>query len=244
MAGDRVVKVPADDLCLYYIPLVHKDVEEWQRDRDQHGHVRNQERAAKDKQCALQVRQAIIDLAEAGGDAVTAQRLKLPGHEGWPSQDELPYLAAHMGAQVLLVIPRQDEPDLVVKYGQGSDKVSIIHTIVEDGAGHPSPHWNYLKPEIKSEPPKSTFRQVRKTHLKEVIGGLQTKVMGQGRIIGKLLQDSREKTNQIHALQERVVMLEKRSGLKPKPAKHPQNSFTIWAAEYRMTYVGRSHGAE
>ena len=55
------------------------------------------------------MRQAIIDLAEAEGDAVTAQRLKLPGHEGWPSQDELPYLAAHMGAQVLLVIPRQDE---------------------------------------------------------------------------------------------------------------------------------------
>ena len=33
---------------------------------------------------------------------MTAQRLKLPGHEGWPSQDELPYLAAHMGAQVRL----------------------------------------------------------------------------------------------------------------------------------------------
>ena len=145
MARDECCDVPADEYCMYHCMAAAYETEEFKRGRDNQGIVRERDRTISDDQSARCIKGEVIAAARAGGDNATADRLALPGVDGYPGMDELKYLAKVAGGQIDLVLTAADGEKSFVTYGSGSLCFALQHCQSVDGDGHSSDHWLLLQ---------------------------------------------------------------------------------------------------
>ena len=146
-----LVQVPADGMCLFHCAVACRSLREWSASHGPSSGLAIDDAARqRDVQRALEVRDAVMMAAVAAGNKKAADRLKLPGSDGYPGQDELPYLSVVMGGQIVL-----QSGDVQEVIGTGPLVAHLCFLLSVDGEGHASGHfavhqsWMHLSGALK-----------------------------------------------------------------------------------------------
>ena len=144
-----VVQVPADGFCLYHCAVAAADAAGWARTHAQtSGLAVGRAAQAEDRRRAEDFRAAVIARVRAAGRHEDADILGLPGAAGYPGEDELPFVAAELGGQVVL---QHDELQSV--HGHGSLKAHVRWVLLpggpgQVGSGHFMLHQSWVLPKV------------------------------------------------------------------------------------------------
>ena len=120
-SSSHTIDVPADGLCFYHCV----------------GHVLRGCSFEFDRSSAVALRAEICRVLVDMGFEQEAGRLMLEGSDGYP--DELAFVAASriLSGRVEVLTLGGD----LLSYGSGALRLRIVQTLVYDGAGHGSPHF-------------------------------------------------------------------------------------------------------
>ena len=88
----KIIQVPADGLCMHH--CVHAANElEWMKNRNKSGMSLDDRREKEDTARAQALKKQFVAYFITKGKLEAAKRLSVPGSEGCPTTDEIPYLA-------------------------------------------------------------------------------------------------------------------------------------------------------
>ena len=133
--------MPADDRCLYHCGVACRDLRGWWQSHDSvTGLAANKETQDRDIRAAEDVKIGVILAASQAGEEATVDRLRLAGSAGTPGQEEIVFLAKHLGGQVVMQMGRNQE-----LHGQGPRVAHLSWVLTKDGAGHQSGHFVVLQ---------------------------------------------------------------------------------------------------
>ena len=120
-SSSQTIDVPADGLCFYHCV----------------GHILRDRSFVFGRADAVALRTEICRILVDMGFGEEADRLLLEGSDGYPG--ELAFVAAaRILAGVMEVVTLDGK---LLSYGSGAVRLRIVQTLVYDGAGHGSPHF-------------------------------------------------------------------------------------------------------
>ena len=96
---EQIIPVPADGLCMYYCVHAARDIN-WMKNRHASGTSPDKYNEKEDAAQAQALRREFITFFVEKGNVEVPQRLAIPGSEGYPSTDEMPFLVEMLQGRI------------------------------------------------------------------------------------------------------------------------------------------------